>query len=57
MKMSNNGENVLSDSLFFKSGEDYFKFLRFNVELRHSELLSFAQASTHIASANAKKSK
>ena len=27
------------------------------VELRHLELLSFAQASTHIASANAKKSK
>ena len=31
--------------------------LRFTVELRHLELLSFAQASTHIPSANAKKSK
>ena len=40
----------------FKSGWNYFKFLRVTVELRHLELLSFPQASTHIASANAKKS-
>ena len=31
--------------------------LRFTVELRHLELLSFAQASTHIPSANTKKPK
>ena len=36
---------------------DFFKLLRYTVELRHLELLSFAQASTHIPSANAKKSK
>ena len=57
MKISNNGENVLSDFFGFYVGGDYFKFLRFTVEMRHLELLSFAQASTHIASANAKKSK
>ena len=63
MKILNNGENVLSIffvCLFFfvfKQGGDYFKLLRFTVELRHLELLPFAQASTHIAPANAKKSK
>ena len=57
MKISNNGENVLSDLLVCNQGGDYFMLLRFTVELRHLELLSFAQASTHIPSANAKKSK
>ena len=41
----------------FKQGGDYFKLLKFTVELRHLELFSFAQASTNIASPNAKKSK
>ena len=40
---------------FFLMGGDYFKLLRFTVELRHLELLSFARASTYIASANARK--
>ena len=57
MKISNNGENVLSDFFVFNQGGDYFKLLRFTVELRPFKLLSFAQASTHIPSANAKKSK
>ena len=58
MKISNNGENVLSDFFYvFKQVRDYLKLLRFIFELRHLELLSFAQASTHVASANAKKSK
>ena len=37
--------------------EDSFKLFRFTVGLVHLEKLSFAQASTHIASANAKKLK
>ena len=57
MKISNNGENVLSDFSVFNQGGDYFKLLRFTVESRPFKLLSFVQASTHISSANAKKSK
>ena len=57
MTMSSNGENVLSDLFVFKQSGDYFKFLRFTGELINLELLSFTQASTHIASADAKKSK
>ena len=54
MKISNNGGNVLSDFFVFNLGGDYFKLLRFTVELRPFKLV---QASTHIPSANAKKSK
>ena len=57
MTISSNGENVLSDLFVFKQSGDYFKFLRFTGELINLELLSFTQASTHIASADAKKSK
>ena len=38
------------------SSETSLKLFRFTVGLRHLEKLSFAQASAHIASANAKKS-
>ena len=57
MKISSNGENVLCDFFLFKYDGDYFKLLRFTVEMTNLELLSFAQTSTHTPSANAKKIK
>ena len=44
-------------TIFQNSSETSFKLFRFTVGLKHLEKLSFAQASTHIASGNAKKQK